>query len=210
MSEADPRVSMVNFATRLERAHHQELSLSRRMGKNNIQVALFTDRVANTALIGTGDVSAAGGFLLPDVYSGTFTYAGDTLNSRGLRIVLQRKLYSDLTATLDYACGDVLDLAKPDVELQDAGQWITTQKRHALAAKFSGTLPHAQTRWIASYRWVNGPALTPVDMFNASPGQSDPFLNLFIRQPIPTLGFLPAHMDASSICGTCWRKATCR
>jgi len=38
--------------------------------------------------------------------------------------------------------------------------------------------------------------LTPVDMFNASPGQSDPFLNIFIRQPIPTLGFLPAHMEA--------------
>jgi hypothetical protein len=110
--------------------------------------------------------------------------------------VLQRKLSSDLTATLDYACGDALELAKPDVELQDAGQWITTQSRHALAAKFSGTLPATHTRWIASYRWVNGPALTPVDMFNASPGQSDPFLNLFIRQPLPTLGFLPAHMEA--------------
>jgi hypothetical protein len=33
-------------------------------------------------------------------------------------------------------------------------------------------------------------------MFNASPGQSDPFLNLFIRQHIPTLGFLPTHMEA--------------
>jgi hypothetical protein len=33
-------------------------------------------------------------------------------------------------------------------------------------------------------------------MFNASPGQSDAFLNLFIRQPIPTLGFLPGHMEA--------------
>jgi len=33
-------------------------------------------------------------------------------------------------------------------------------------------------------------------MFNASPGQSDPFLNLFIRQHVPTLGFLPSHMDA--------------
>jgi hypothetical protein len=196
LSEADPRVSMVNFATRLERAHHQELSLSRRMGKNNLQVAVFSDRVANTALVGTGDVTAAGGFLLPDVYSGTFTYAGDTLHSRGLRLVLQRKLSSDLTATLDYACGDVLDLAKPDVQLQDASQWITTQSRHALAAKFSGTLPATHTRWIASYRWVNGPALTPVDMYNASPGQSDPFLNLFVRQPIPTLGFLPAHMEA--------------
>jgi hypothetical protein len=196
LSEADPRVSLVNFATRLERDRHQELNLSRRIGKNNIQVAVFSDRVANPALIGTGDVSAAGGFLLPDAYSGTFSYAGDTLNAHGMRVVIERKLYSDLTATLDYACGDVLDLAKPDVELQDAGQWITTQSRHALAAKFSGTVPSTHTRWIASYRWINGSALTPVDMFNASPGQSDPFLNLLVRQPIPTLGFLPAHLEA--------------
>jgi hypothetical protein len=33
-------------------------------------------------------------------------------------------------------------------------------------------------------------------MFNSSPGQSAPFLDIFIRQPIPTLGFLPAHMEA--------------
>ena len=33
-------------------------------------------------------------------------------------------------------------------------------------------------------------------MFNVSPGQADPFLNLFIRQPIPGTGFLPGHMEA--------------
>jgi hypothetical protein len=196
LSEADPRVSMTNFATRLERAHHQELNVSRRIGKNSVQVAVFSDRVANTALTGTGEVTAAGGFLLPDIYSGTFSYAGDTLDARGVRIVLERKFCSDLTATLDYAYGGVLDLTKPDVALQDAQQWITTQRRHAMAAKLSGTVARTHTRWIASYRWVSGPALTPVDMFNASPGQSDPFLNLFIRQHIPTLGFLPAHMEA--------------
>jgi hypothetical protein len=196
LSEADPRISMTNFTTRLERAHHQELNVSRRIGKTSVQAAVFSDRVANTALIGTGMVTAAGGFLLPDPYSGTFTYAGDTLDTHGVRVVLERKFSSDLTATLDYAYGGVLDLAKPDVELQDAGQWITTQRRQALAAKFAGTISRSHTRWIASYRWINGPALTPVDMFNASPGQSDPFLNLFIRQHIPTLGFLPTHMEA--------------
>jgi len=195
LSEADPRISMTNFTTRLERAHHQELNVSRRIGKNNMQVAVYSDRVANTALTGTGTVTAAGGSLLPDLYSGTFTYAGDTLNARGLRVVLERKFSSDLTATLDYAFGGVLALGKPDVQIQDVPQWLTTQRRHALAAKFSGTLPGAHTRWIASYRWVNGQALTPVDMFNASPGQSDPYLNVFVRQPIPTLGFLPAHME---------------
>ena len=196
LSEADPRVSMTNFTTRLEQAHHQEVNISRRIGRNNVQIAAFSDRVNNTALTGTGDVSTAGGFLLPDVYSGTFTYAGDTLDTRGLRVVLERKLASDLTATLDYANGGVLELGKPNVPLQDAQQWIGTQRRQALAAKLSGTVPGSHTRWVASYRWVNGSALTPVDMFNASPGQSDPFLNIFIRQPIPTLGFLPAHMEA--------------
>jgi hypothetical protein len=103
---------------------------------------------------------------------------------------------SDLTATLDFAYGNVLDLTKPGVDIQDAEQAIATERRQAVSARLSGKLNRTQTRWIASYRWTNGPALTPVDMFNASPGQSDPYLNLFIRQPIPTLGFLPAHMEA--------------
>jgi len=196
LSESNPRVSMQDYNTKIERAHHQEVSLSRRIGNNNLQLAAFSDRVGDTALTGTGDVSAAGGFLLPDVYSGTFSYAGNNLRTQGLRVVLQRKFSSDLTATLDYAYGGVLDLTQPNVELENARQLITTQKRHAVAAKLSGSLPRTHTRWITSYRWVNGPGLTPVDMFNASAGQSDPYLNIFIRQPIPTLGFLPSHMEA--------------
>ena len=196
LSETDPRISVNNFATKLESSHHQELNVSHRIGKNSMQVAVFSDRVNDTALIGAGEVTAAGGFLLPDVYSGTFSYGGGTLDTRGLRVVLERKFCSDLTATLDYAYGGVLDLTKPDVEIGDARQWISTQRRHSVAAKLGGKVPRTHTRWIASYRWLNGPALTPVDMFNSSAGQSDPFLNLFIRQPIPTLGFLPAHMEA--------------
>jgi hypothetical protein len=73
---------------------------------------------------------------------------------------------------------------------------MTIDNRHALAGKISGTLPKTRTRWIAGYRWISGPALTPVDMFNASPGQTDPYLSFFLRQPIPGTGFLPGHMDA--------------
>ena len=196
LSETNPRVSLLNFAPKVERAHHQEVSLSRRVGDTNFQVAVYSDRVGDTALTGTGDVTASGGYLLPDVTSGTFSYTGQNLDTNGVRVVLQRKFSSDLTATLDYAFGGILDLSRPDVQLQEAQQWITTQRRHAVAAKLRGTLPRTHTSWIASYRWVNGPGLTPVDMFNASPGQSDPYLNLFIRQPIPTMGFLPGHMEA--------------
>lgn len=196
LSEADPRVSLLNFSPKIERAHHQEVSLSRRIGKNNLQLAAFTDHVGDTVLTGTGEVSAAGGFLLPDVYSGTFSYTGNNLDTKGLRVVLEHKFSSDLAATLDYAYGGALELSQPGVALQNAAQWISTEQHHALAAKLSGIAPRTHTRWIASYRWLNGPALTPVDMFNSSPGQSDAFLNLFIRQPVPCMGFLPSHMEA--------------
>jgi hypothetical protein len=196
LTEADPRVTMLDYAPKIEHAHHQELSLSQRSGKNRLQVAVFTDHVTDPALTGAGEVTSTGGFLLPDVSSGTFSFAGKTLDSTGLRIVFQRKVNSDLTATVDYAFGGVLDLARPDVSLQEAQSFLQTEHRHSVGAKFNATLPRTHTRCIASYRWVNGTALTPVDMFNASPGQSDPYFNLFIRQPIPTLGFLPSHLEA--------------
>jgi hypothetical protein len=196
LADSNPRVSVLGYASKVESAHHQELSLSRHVGKTNLQVAVFSDRVSNPALIGTGDVTGAGGYLLPDVASETFSYAGNELDTNGVRVVLQRRVRDDLTATLDYAYGGALDLTRPDIPLADAQPWIATNRRHAAAAKLSGTVSRTHTRWIASYRWVSGSAITPVDMFNASPGQTDPYLNLFIRQPIPTMGFLPSHLEA--------------
>ena len=196
LGDAAPRVSIASFAPALERAHHQELSISRRIGNTNIQAAYYSDQVNNTVLTGVGAVGAGGGELLPDVDSGTFSYQGRDLETNGVRLVVQRKLASDLTATLDYAYGGVLDLTRPDVELQDARESLATVRRHAVSAKLSGHVPGCKTHWTTSYGWVSGRGLTAVDMFNASPGQSDPYLNVFLRQPLPGLGFLPIHMEA--------------
>jgi hypothetical protein len=193
LSESNPRLSLLSFSPKVESAHHQEVSVSQRVGKTNFQVAMFADRVADPALTGLGEVTSTNGFLLPDLTSGTFSYTGRNLDTSGVRVVLQHKFASDLTATVDYAFGGALELSRPDVPIQQVQHWITTERRHALTAKLSGTVNRTHTRWIASYRLTNGPTLTPVDMFNASPGQSDPFLNVFIRQPIPTFG---GHMEA--------------
>ncbi len=133
--------------------------------------------------------------MLPDIYSGTFTYRGSELDTKGMRAVLQRKLNSDLTATLDYSYGGVLDLGVGQ-DLNSARSSLRNVNRHALAGKMSGTVPKSQTHWITSYRWTSGEALTPVDLFNASPGQADPYLNVFVRQPIPHVGFLNVKMEA--------------
>ncbi|MGD0600114.1 MAG: carboxypeptidase-like regulatory domain-containing protein [Terriglobales bacterium] len=194
LSETAPRMSITGFSPAVERDHHQEVSISQRIGKNNLQVAFYADSLADPVLTGVGEMTAESGEVLPDVYSGTFSYQGNNYATRGMRVVLQRKLLSDLTATLDYAYGGVLDLSRPDVQLQDAREWIRGEQRQAVAAKFSGTVPKANTRWIASYRYTGGRTLTPVDLFDTSAGQSDPYLNLCIRQPIPA-SLLARHVE---------------
>jgi hypothetical protein len=194
LSETAPRMSITGFSPAVEKGHHQEVSFSQRIGKNNVQVAFYADSMVDPVLTGVGEVSAESGEVLPDVYSGTFSYQGNDFATRGLRVVLQRKLLSDLTATLDYAYGGVLDLSRSDVQLQDAREWIHTERRQAVAAKFSGSIPKSKTRWIASYRVSANRTLTPVDLFDTSAGQADPYLNLCIRQPIPA-SFFAGHME---------------
>jgi Carboxypeptidase regulatory-like domain len=195
LSETDPRMSVSGFVPALEKAYHQEVAVSHRDGKTSMQVALYRDRMVDPALTGVGEFSSNTGNVLPDVYSGTFTYQGRDFSTAGMRLVLQRKLAADIAATFDYSYGGALDLNGDDVALQDAGQDSVVHYRHALAGKISGTAPRTKTRWVASYGWTSGRALTRVDMFNASAGQTDPFLDLFFRQPIPGTAGLPGHMD---------------
>jgi hypothetical protein len=112
-----------------------------------------------------------------------------------LRLVLERKLTSDITATADYSYGGVLDLKGETATLESVRDQSVIRNRHSLSGKLGGTTPHTKTRWIASYGWQSGRGLTPVDMFNASAGQTDPFLNVFFRQPVPCTRALAGHMD---------------
>jgi hypothetical protein len=194
LTESGPRMSVDNGRPVLEKARHQEVSLSRRFGKNALQVAYFNDSIRNSALTGVGDVSGEG--ILPDVYSDTFAYNGGNLDTSGARVVVERHLPNGLTATLNYAFGGVLDLERSNLTLAEVRSGIRSSYRHAVSAKVAGSLPRSKTQWIASYKWSNGQSLTPVDLFNSGPGQADSYLNVFIRQPIPGTGFLSGKMEA--------------
>jgi hypothetical protein len=197
LSESGPRMSLQDNTAVLERARHHEVSVSQRIGRNSFQAAWYTDSVANPALVGVGEVTADTGEFLPDFYSGTFTYGGRNIDTSGIRLVFQRKLWSDLTATVNYSYGGSLDLTQGNANWADVRGLLENERHHAVTGKVNGLIPFSHTRWLASYKWTSGGlALTPVDMFNVSAGQSDPFLNIFVRQPIPGMGFMPGRMEA--------------
>ncbi len=187
-------MTMVDGEPLLENAHHHEVSISQRLGANKLQLAYFNDRIKDPALLGVGDVES--GDVLPDVYSGTFNYNGGELQAQGVRFVFQRRLSNDLVATLDYAYGGVLELAQPTINWNQVSNSLQPGWRHTAALKLNGVVPRTKTRWIASYRWTSGQTLTPVDLFDASAGQTDPFFNLFVRQPLPHFRGMPGNMEA--------------
>jgi hypothetical protein len=196
LSESGPRMALLNGSPEVERARHQEVSVSRRMGKTSVQLAGYIDRVGNLVLTGAGDPTSYSDDVLPDVYSGTFSYAyNGHLNTTGVRMVVERKISDDLTATLDYSTGDAVTADEPGT-WQNLAQKLAINREHSVAAKIAGYLPVTGTRWIASYKWTSGNSVSVVDAFNASPGQADPYLSLFIRQPLPCTSFIPGKMDA--------------
>jgi hypothetical protein len=197
LSESNPRLTMTTQGQRVERAGHNELSVSQRLGKNKMQVAVFSDTIHNAALTGTGAVFTEDtNALIGDPYSGNFAYNGGNLHTQGVRAVYSHPLAMGLDATIDYGYGGVLTAPESLVQVSQTPTSLVTVKRHAAAAKLSGTAPASKTKVIASYRWLSGTGLTPVDMFNASAGQTDPYLSFFIRQPIPTMHILPSGLEA--------------
>jgi hypothetical protein len=197
LSESGPRMALLNGQPQVERAAHHEISVSRRMGNTRVQLAAFLDRVHDLVLTGAGDPTSYSEDVLPDVYSGTFSYGyAPGVSSAGARVVVQRKISDDLTATLDYSTGQVVSAADASAFWQTLSQTLGATREHSVSTKLNGYIPGSHTHWIASYKWTSGNALSAVDAFNASPGQSDPYLSIFIRQPLPCGSFIPAKMDA--------------
>jgi len=193
-----PRISVVAYAPALERDRHQEVAVSRKQGNTKFQAAVFFDRVSNIALTGSGDVSSIASDVIPDVSSDTFTLNGGNLETHGVRVVAEHSFSPELTALLDYAYGGTV--TTPDAGAN--GSWddlrheLRVEDAHAVTARLNGTVPDMGTRWSASYKWTSTNAVTPVDLFNASPGQADPYFSIVIRQPLPGGAFFPGHIEA--------------
>lgn len=193
-----PRISVVALAPALERDRHQEVAVSHKEGATKFQAAVFIDHVSNVALTGSGDVSSIASDVIPDVPSDTFTFNGGTLDTRGIRVVAQHTFAPELAALIDYAYGGAV--AAPDwntsASWADLRQRLHVEDAHSVTAKLNGMVPESGTRWVASYKWSSSSAVTPVDLFNASPGQADPYFSIVIRQPLPGGSFMPGHIEA--------------
>jgi hypothetical protein len=180
----------------LEKGWHEEASLERRLGgRSKVELAVFHDDDAHIALFGRGsDLPSVDYF--QDFYSKGFAYDAGSSSNWGTRLVLREKVSDGVEVTTVYAyAGALVPVNTPDGVLRDS---LRTLPRHSLAATLSAKVPKTSTKLLAGYKWVNGQALTRVDSYGESLYETNPYLHVGIRQPLPS--FMLGRWEANAQC----------
>jgi hypothetical protein len=197
-----PLLTLRGYQPELERLDHSEISLTRRLnGSARFEVAAYRDGVKNAAVWGSAHPAAvswlAGNYMLNPAVDGIFVNMGD-YRSAGYRVAYAQRLGNHIETLVAYVVGDslyahgVLNRA-PAGDLQGV---LKPVRSSALAGRVSARIPVTQTRLTSSYEWVQRGRVTVVDPLGQADLQLQPFLDVQIRQPLPALAFLPAHIEA--------------
>jgi hypothetical protein len=195
--DAFPNLMMHDGKPVLENGTHQEIAVERSLGKRaDITASFFHDRSTHTAVIGRGAVSNPD--FLQAYLSESFAYDGGSTGSMGGRVAYQENLSKSLKTTLVYSyAGALAPSASTDTQaLRDE---LATRYRQSLAAGISGKSHHFGTQFSASYKWLDGPAVSQQDPYGESLYHMDPYLSLEVRQPLP--GVFPGHMEVEANVG---------
>jgi hypothetical protein len=181
-----PTLLLNNGQTVLAGDWHEELAVTRKLSeKSSLTLAGFHDRGSDTPVFGEGGNGSTSDFL-QTYYSNVFAYDGGSTNSWGIRLAYQRNLPGNLDADVVYTNAGALGV-EPGLlsssELRDA---FTTRRRQAVGAGVSSHVPHVGTKFSASYQWIGGSTVSQLDPYGAAAYGIDPYLNLIVRQPLPS------------------------
>jgi hypothetical protein len=166
---------------------HAELRLARRLGnREGIEVAAFHDNDPHQAIFGIGSAPTLD--VVQDPFSNAFVYDGGRMSGWGARGVYRVKITDNFDVAALYDVGAALVPDGDGSAQADLRQAFGEGYRQCVGARVSSKVPRLGTQVAASYKWVFGETLTPVDEFGDVTYQMDPNLSVSIRQPLP--GFL--------------------
>jgi len=197
-----PLLTLRGYRPELEQGDHSEVSLNRRLnGSARIALAAYHDGVKNTTVWGSANPVAvswlAGNYVQNPAGDGIFVNLGD-YHSSGYRAVYTQRLGNRVEALVAYVVGDSLyarDLVNhpPEGDLQGV---LKPVRSASLAGRVSARVPVTRTQLTTSYEWVQRGRVTMLDSYGQADLQLQPFWDVQVRQPLPALAFLPAHIEA--------------
>lgn len=183
--DAFPTILLRDGRPVIEGGWHEEGTVERRIGANSsVAASIFRDRSNHTAIFGRG--TAVQTDFLQDYYSDAFAYDGGHSGSLGSRVAYRHKLADGTEVVVLYSwAGALVPADNPEsLLLRDV---LETRQRHSVATRVSTRLPKTGTQVSASYKWLSSPVASRQDAYGEVAYQVDPYLNVSLRQQLPSL-----------------------
>ena len=127
--------------------------------------------------------------------------AGRT-QSWGTRVAYRDELSNNLqfAAIYDWAGGTIPSRRGRRHVIRSPGAVLQRCNHHSLTARVTGKIPIAKTQFSASYKWIAGATVSPLDAFGEAAFQIDPNLHLSAASLFPGLnGRWEALADFSNL-----------
>jgi len=177
-----PVIIWKNGQGRIAGAWHYELNLRRDVGKHgSIEAAEFRDSSGHVAIFGF-DLDDPTGPVAPPI--APYAHDGGRSSSWGSRVVYKEKVNDNLEVAAIYSWAGVLAPQFDRVaSLSDA---FSTVMRHSVAGRIAALVPGAHTKIAASYKWLDGTAVSRQDIFAEAALGIDPYFSFSVKQPLPS------------------------
>jgi hypothetical protein len=194
-----PRVSLSGNAAHVQRIDTVEAGYRKKAGSRTYSAAAYSDDISNAAvtLLSPHGVTPSLD-LLPDLMTNGWTVNAGEYRGLGYMLSVAQDLGSHFDMTLAYGGGPALVAKTDSGPAPDLKSAFGTSRRQSLTARASATLPGTGTQFAVSYQWANVLALNPSHFYLTERMCEDPGLNVQLRQPIPHMGGVPGHMEATA------------
>ncbi len=197
-----PRLSLRDDHAKVQRGQDIEAGYSKTVGSRTYRVSAYDERVSNAAL----NIVAPGGFyaggdILPDLFSNNATFNAGDYQTMGYSAGVTQRLGEQFSVSVMYGSVGVLAPGTQQLTTNDLDELrsaIRAERRNAVTTRAQGSLHRSGTYFIASYQWMDDRAATPAHIYSTDPNRPDAGLNVYVRQPIPTVFSLPWRMEASA------------
>ncbi|MBI2819273.1 MAG: TonB-dependent receptor [Acidobacteria bacterium] len=185
----------------LEGGRHIEVQWEQHWGPRiRFQATAFYDMLSQTAVslaYPESDAFATG--LLRDPFSDRYFLSGGSAVSPGARLAVATPLSPNTELIVGYSYSGTLEAPSRVLTVADSSALralFHTQGESSFTLKLNSYIPATHTRFISSYRWLASNAVAVSDPYDHGLSNSDPFLNLYILQPIPSPEILPGQFEA--------------
>jgi Carboxypeptidase regulatory-like domain len=187
----------------VESGSHQEIAVTRKLGRGQAEAALYRDTVDHSAIAGTGAISAADmaagggkGGVMVDTATGSFRFLGAGYGSTGMSLMVSEPLNSGLWAALEYASGAALAMRNSAGErLPEVSADMRPEIAGAATVALKGRVQRTGTKVSASYRWQPRHLVTAVNPYESFSNQA--YLSFYVRQAVRWGDRLPPGLEAT-------------